>query len=93
MSLGRVGQSAVGAASTMNLPKMANGGIVTSPTLALIGEAGPEAVVPLGKGGGMSGIVINISGGLGTSTDIANAVYENLRFYNQNVGPLRIRTA
>jgi hypothetical protein len=93
MSLGRVGQSAVGAASTMNLPKMANGGIVTSPTLALIGEAGPEAVVPLGKGGGMGGITINISGGLGTSTDIANAVYENLRFYNQNVGPLRIRTA
>jgi len=93
ISFGRVGQSAVGAASTMNLPKMANGGIVTSPTLALIGEAGPEAVVPLGKGGGMGGITINISGGLGTSTDIANAVYENLRFYNQNVGPLRIRTA
>jgi hypothetical protein len=93
MSLGRVGQSAVGAASNMNLPKMANGGIVTSPTLALVGESGPEAIVPLGKGGGMGGIVINISGGLGTSTDIANAVYENLRFYNQNVGPLRIRTA
>ena len=77
----------------MNLPKMANGGIVTSPTLALIGEAGPEAVVPLGKGGGMGDVTINISGGLGTSTDIANAVFENLRFYNQNVGPLRIRTA
>jgi hypothetical protein len=93
MSLGRVGQSAVGAASTMNLPKMANGGIITSPQLVLAGESGPEAIVPLGKGGGMGGIVINISGGLGTSTDIANAVYENLRFYNQNVGPLRIRTA
>jgi hypothetical protein len=93
LSMGRVGQSAVSAASTMNLPKMANGGIVTSPTLALIGEAGPEAVVPLGKGGGMGGITINISGGLGTSSDIAQAVYENLRFYNQNVGPLRIRTA
>ena len=26
---------------------MAEGGIVTQPTLALIGEAGPEAVVPL----------------------------------------------
>jgi hypothetical protein len=33
---------------TPNIPKLANGGIVTSPTLALIGEAGPEAVVPLG---------------------------------------------
>jgi hypothetical protein len=91
--LSKIGQSAVGAANGMNIPRMADGGIVTSPTLALIGEAGPEAVVPLGKSGGMGGITINISGGLGTSTDIANAVYENLRFYNQNVGPLRIRTA
>lgn len=91
--LTNIGQSANSAASRINIPRMANGGIVTSPTLALIGEAGPEAVVPLGKGGGMGGITINISGGLGTSTDIANAVYENLRFYNQNVGPLRIRTA
>jgi hypothetical protein len=30
---------------------MAEGGIVTKPTLALIGEAGPEAVVPLSHGG------------------------------------------
>lgn len=76
----------------MGVPAMANGGIVSKPTLALIGESGPEAVVPLNRGMG-TGVIINISGGLGTSTDIANAVYENLRFYNQNVGPLRIRTA
>lgn len=31
--------------------KLAQGGIVTRPTLALIGEAGPEAVVPLSGGG------------------------------------------
>lgn len=37
--------------STLNVPKMAEGGIVTSPTLAMIGENGPEAVVPLGKNG------------------------------------------
>ena len=36
-----------------NIPKMAEGGIVTSPTLAMIGESGPEAVIPLGRGGGM----------------------------------------
>jgi len=79
----------------INIPRLAEGGIVTAPTLALIGEGGgPEAVIPLDKMRGMGGnITINISGGLGTSTDIANAVYENLRFYNQNVGPLRIRTA
>lgn len=31
--------------------KLASGGIVTRPTIAMIGEAGPEAVVPLKKGG------------------------------------------
>src|SRR3990167_1215782 len=31
-----------------DIPMRARGGIVTRPTLALIGEAGPEAVVPLG---------------------------------------------
>jgi Phage-related protein len=34
------------------LPRMAEGGIVTRPTVAMIGEDGPEAVVPLGRGGG-----------------------------------------
>jgi len=32
-------------------PKLAKGGIVNTPTLAMIGERGPEAVVPLGAGG------------------------------------------
>lgn len=36
------------------IPAMANGGIVTRPTLALVGEAGPEAVIPLGKGMAMN---------------------------------------
>ena len=34
---------------------MARGGIVSSPTFAMIGESGPEAVVPLGAGGDMFG--------------------------------------
>jgi hypothetical protein len=33
-----------------DLPRLAEGGIVTQPTLAIIGEKGPEAVVPLGQG-------------------------------------------
>jgi hypothetical protein len=37
--------------SVPDIPMLANGGIVTRPTLALIGEAGPEAVVPLSRGG------------------------------------------
>jgi hypothetical protein len=41
--------AALGAAeiATIASTKMAAGGIVTEPTLALIGEAGPEAVIPL----------------------------------------------
>jgi hypothetical protein len=36
----------------VNIPELAQGGIVTRPTLALIAERGPEAVVPLGQGMG-----------------------------------------
>jgi len=35
------------AAAQGGVPAMASGGIVTDPTLALIGEQGPEAVIPL----------------------------------------------
>ena len=42
------------------IPKLAKGGIVTSPTLAMIGESGAEAVVPLSRGGGI-GTTVNIS--------------------------------
>jgi hypothetical protein len=51
-----------------NIPMLADGGIVTSPTVALIGERGPEAVIPLtgpNAGGGMGGnnVNINVNGG------------------------------
>ncbi len=42
------------------VPKMASGGIVTAPTLALIGERGPEAVVPLSGRRGGGGITVQI---------------------------------
>jgi phage-related protein len=49
-----------------DIPRLAAGGIVTRPTLGLVGEAGPEAIVPLGRGGGGFGtsIVVNVSGAL-----------------------------
>ena len=50
---------------TPNIPYLADGGIVTRPTLAMIGEAGPEAVVPLngryGVGGGAQ-ITVHVNG-------------------------------
>ena len=40
------------------IPSLAEGGIVKSPTLAMIGERGPEAVVPLSRGVG--GVTVNV---------------------------------
>lgn len=51
----------VGNIQVPSIPTMAAGGIVTGPTLALIGEKGPEAVVPLGQGGNSGGMTININ--------------------------------
>jgi hypothetical protein len=52
------------AALAGGLAFMAEGGIVTSPTLAMIGEAGPEAVIPLNRGGlmGPTTIVVELDG-------------------------------
>jgi phage-related minor tail protein len=37
-----------------------HGGLVTKPTMGLVGEAGPEAIVPLGALGGGGGTTVNI---------------------------------
>jgi len=63
---------------------MAAGGIVTGPTLAMIGEAGPEAVIPLNRGGAMGNVTINVHGG------DPNAVVEALRRYYRQSGPLPV---
>jgi TP901 family phage tail tape measure protein len=47
---------------------LASGGIVTGPTVALLGEAGPEAVIPLG-GGGLGGTTIVIQAWDGESVE------------------------
>jgi SLT domain-containing protein len=41
---------------------MATGGIVTRPTHALIGEAGPEAVIPLDEWRQQSNINVTVNG-------------------------------
>jgi len=87
------GNSATQAASRMNLPRMAEGGIVSSPTLALIGEAGPEAVVPLDRMNTGGGVTINVTGGLATSAEIGESVVNALRAYSRSAGPLQISVA
>jgi hypothetical protein len=73
-----------------NIPMLANGGIVTSPTLAMIGERGPEAVIPLtgpNAGGGMGGNTVNINVNGGDP----NAVVAALRTYMRQNGSVPIR--
>lgn len=50
--------STVGLAQMLAIPMLAEGGIVSSPTLVLAGEKGPEAIVPLDSG--MGGQQINL---------------------------------
>lgn len=72
---------------------MADGGIVTSPTIAMIGEAGPEAVIPLDRMKNSGGITVNVTGGLATSAEIGQAVVNAIRAYNRSAGPANIQVA
>lgn len=55
--------------------KMATGGIVTRATNAIIGEAGPEAVIPLNKMGGMGTTVnITVNGSVTSASDLTEFV-------------------
>jgi hypothetical protein len=57
----------------------AKGGIVTSPTLSLIGEAGPEAVIPLSQMGSMgSNITINVGGSVISEGDLVAAIRDQI---------------
>lgn len=80
------GGSAPAPGGGIRIPKMADGGIVTGPTMALIGEAGPEAVVPLDRMGGMGNVTINVNGG------DPEAVVLALRRYMNRYGNIPIRT-
>jgi len=57
------------------IKSLAKGGIVTQPTLALVGESGPEAIVPLGKGGGIgTTVIVNVYGSVQTEKDLAQTI-------------------
>jgi hypothetical protein len=71
-----------------NIPRLATGGIVTQPTLALIGEAGPEAVVPLNRAGAFGGITINIEAGLVSTPDqVGQQIIEAIQRAQRRSGP------
>jgi hypothetical protein len=76
------------------IPRFAEGGIVTQPLIGMIGEAGPEAIIPLSKMGDMGGgITVNVNGGLATSAEIGQAIVNAIRAYNRSAGPANIQVA
>ena len=89
----QLGGQAPSAVVAKKIPRLAEGGIVSSPTLALIGEAGPEAVVPLDRMSTGGGITINVTGGLATSAEIGESVVNALRAYSRSAGPLQLQVA
>jgi hypothetical protein len=93
IKLGRLGGNETTPGGGLAIPKMAEGGIVNSPTLALIGEAGPEAVVPLDRMNTGGGVTVNVTGGLSTSAEIGQAVVNALRAYSRSAGPLALNIA
>lgn len=69
------------------IPEMAAGGIVNRPTLALIGEAGPEAVIPLSRMGAAGGdtYIVNVYA-LNANAETGRMISESLREYNRTTG-------
>jgi hypothetical protein len=76
-----------------NIPLLAEGGIIRQATLAVVGEKGPEAVIPLSKmgdmglGGGGNNVTINVNGG------DPNAVVNALRTYMRQNGSVPIKVS
>jgi hypothetical protein len=75
----------------VEVPAFAAGGIVTKPTLALIGEAGPEAVVPLNGRNTPTGNTINLTVNAGLGADgavIGREIVDIIKRYERVSGPV-----
>jgi hypothetical protein len=75
--------------TSSSVKKLAGGGIVTEPTFALVGEAGPEAVIPLGSDSSSFGPTVydirptvNIYGNIGNGVTLTQV----MDMVNQGVG-------
>ena len=73
----------------------ATGAIVRRPTIALIGEAGPEALLPLDRTRGNApisdlaggGITINVTAGMGTDgAELGRQIVDALKAYERRNG-------
>jgi hypothetical protein len=82
--------SSTGRGEHLSIPMMANGGIVNRATLAMIGEAGPEAVIPLSKLNKMGTTInINVNAGIGTDgAQVGREIVDAIRRFERASGPV-----
>ena len=78
--------------SVPKIPMLAEGGIVTGPTLAMIGERGPEAVIPLNRANPMGNITVNVYSTLADAS-FPDKIVNALRQYNRRSGVIDIQVA
>jgi hypothetical protein len=78
---GGIAEFSASVAGWLGATPMAEGGIVTRPTMGLVGEAGPEAIIPLdrlGSTGGGTSVVVNVEGSVLTEYDLAETIQNQL---------------
>jgi phage-related minor tail protein len=73
-----------------NIPMFADGGIVNGATLGIVGENGPEAIIPLDRlnsmGGGMN---ITVNAGLVSTPDqIGQEIIQAIQKAQRRSGPV-----
>jgi len=82
--------------SLSEMTMFAKGGIVTRPTLGMVGEAGPEAVIPLSRMGKMGeSTVINLTVNAGMGADgktIGDAIVNELKRWSRKNGAIPVST-
>lgn len=78
-----------GTGGLFSIKPFADGGIVTGPTLGLVGEAGPEAIIPLDQLSGLGGgITVNVAGSVITENDLVETVRRGLVNAQRSGSPL-----
>jgi len=83
-----VGKIVGGNVKIPHIPALAEGGIIDKPggMLALVGEAGPEAVIPLDKMGSMGGNTFVIQTGVGDPIAIGREIERIMQRYQRRTG-------
>lgn len=76
-----------------NVRAFATGGLVMGPTLGLVGEAGPELIVPLDRLGKLGGttIQVTVNAGMGTNgPELGRQIVDALKQYERRNGPVYV---